>query len=177
MSRRKGLGSFEDILNQEFRWPRKGDRPFVSTKAGVGDAYLEDNASIRLAAMSSGYKDAADELVDRTRSDPITRNSLVYPIIFCYRHYLELTLKTMIAQYGRAAGMKPIWNTHDLTKLWGAFVKMRGQFLPDSDEADAIVADCVAQFAKIDPDFVQPEVSTHEGWQTGPADDRPPRSD
>ena len=49
--------------------------------------------------MAEGYKRAADLLIERAKESTQLRNMLVYPIVFCYRHYLELTLKAMLATY------------------------------------------------------------------------------
>lgn len=48
-------------------------------------------------AMIDGYKMAADCLVDDADDSERKRNRLIYPIVFCYRHFLELSLKHVIA--------------------------------------------------------------------------------
>jgi hypothetical protein len=85
--------SFEDILQQEFRWPNVGDQLFKPSNVWMGDAMLAGHASTRLALMTAGYKHAGDALVERALELRAERDFLVYPIIFCYRHYLELALK------------------------------------------------------------------------------------
>jgi hypothetical protein len=61
---------------------------------------------------------AGEALIDASSSKPHKRNSLIYPILFCYRHGLELAMKWMITQYGGAAGVSAPKLDHDLWKLW-----------------------------------------------------------
>ena len=46
------------------------------------------------AALSNGYKKAGDLLVEEADGN---RNFIVYPIIFCYRHFVELSIKGLLA--------------------------------------------------------------------------------
>ena len=101
--------------------------------------------------MTEGYKRAADLMIDRA-SDRNERDYLVCPIIFNYRQFIELSLKYLIATYGRKVGVDPIWNDHDLTNLWSAHELILEKYgTTDPDEADPVVAEIVAEFAKIDP--------------------------
>lgn len=66
----------------------------------------------------SGYIKAGDALVEqceRTNSR-LDRHEFVYPILFCYRHGLELAMKWIIGRYGRFAGISP--NDHLYHDLW-----------------------------------------------------------
>ena len=150
MAKRK---SFEKILETEFRWPKAGDRPFVIADQSQNNASIPGDDFTRLVAMTEGYKQAADLMVIQTESDETTRNFLVYPIIFNYRHFLELSLKYHLATYGPRVGIPPNWKSHDLALLWTAFVAMLEQFgTLDPDDVDPIVGETILQFAKIDPD-------------------------
>lgn len=149
MAKRK---TFEQILNTEFRWPKIGDQPFVLADDPIANASIADNDFVRLLAMTDGYKKAADLLVEKSQSDGNTRNLLVYPIIFNYRHFLELSLKYLLAMYGPHVGIKPNWRTHDLAFLWSEFLAMLEHFgSKDPDEVDPIVGAAILEFAKIDP--------------------------
>jgi hypothetical protein len=83
MAKRK---SFEDILKTEFRWPTKGDKPFVVADDPFDNANIADDAFTRLVLMMDGYKEAADLMVDRAASDRPIRDMLVCPIIFLITH-------------------------------------------------------------------------------------------
>jgi hypothetical protein len=144
--------SFEELLKTEFRWPRQGDRPFVAADAPFDNANIADDGFTRLVLMMEGYKEAADLMVEAAAENRRMRDMLVFPIIFNYRQFLELSLKYQLATFGPAVGVEPNWRTHDLLELWGEFLEMLERYgTPDPDEADPIVGEIVLEFAKIDP--------------------------
>ena len=67
----------------------------------------------RLVLMKDGYKTAADLMVEAAASDRLSRDTLVFPIIFNYRQFLELSLKYQLATFGPEVGIKPNWKSHD----------------------------------------------------------------
>lgn len=143
---------FEEILNSEFRWPTLGDVPFVEAADPMDNALIADDDYTRLVLMIRGYKQSADLAVTHCAVNRVDRDFLVYPIIFNYRHFIELSLKHQIATYGRSVDIEAKWDTHRLEHLWATFQDMLlKSAIPDPDEADSIVASVVAQFAKIDP--------------------------
>ena len=149
MAKRK---SFEDILNTEFRWPTKGDKPFVVADGPFDNANIAANESTRLVLMMTGYKDAADLMVAKSGDDRFARDTLVFPIIFNYRQFIELSLKHQLATFGPRVGIQANWKTHDLAELWSEFLDMLERYgTQDPDEADPVVGEIILEFAKIDP--------------------------
>ncbi len=76
---------------------------------------------------NEGYKIAARELTvgygDRLTNE---KDTLVFPIIFLYRQYLELALKDIIRELDRKLGNKrndKILSQHKLLPLWDAAVE------------------------------------------------------
>jgi hypothetical protein len=64
---------------------------------------------------------SGDILVEECRRNPTDRHNLVYPILYCYRHGLELAMKWVIGIFGRLAGVYSAdYLDHDLWKLWTA---------------------------------------------------------
>lgn len=110
--------TFSEILERDFRWPTKGDKLFKPSQHSLDNAIIESDPHSRLIIMTDGYWRAANSLVDKAKVESFERDFLVYPIIFCYRHYLELELKTMLALYGGAVGLESNWHSHDLVELW-----------------------------------------------------------
>jgi len=148
---RKGPPDFSQLLNPKLRWPTAGDRLFVSGDRAT-DADLSATPHNRRWLITEGYKRAADYMVERAEDGTVERDTLVYPIVFCYRHFIEMALKSLIASYGPGVRITPNWNTHDLMTLWRSFEAIRFEYdLVDHDGADAVVGDLVAEFAKIDP--------------------------
>lgn len=149
MAKRK---SFEEILNTELRWPRQGDRPFVVADDPFDNAEIASDGFARLVLMMDGYKKAADLMVEESTSDRLTRDMLVFPVIFNYRQFLELSLKFHLATYGPSVGIDPNWRSHDLARLWAKFLEMLHEYgTIDPDEVDPVVGEIVLEFAKIDP--------------------------
>ncbi|MFB0872679.1 MULTISPECIES: hypothetical protein [unclassified Sphingobium] len=143
---------FEEILESEFRWPTAGDVPFVAAADAMANANIAKDEFTRLVLMTDGYKKAADLMVEHATSNPAERDYLVCPIIFNYRQFIELSLKYVIATYGHTVGIEPIWKSHDLARLWQIFAELLQRYgTSDPDDADPIVSEVVAEFAKIDP--------------------------
>ena len=116
--------SYGSLLDHPLRWPTEGDRPFATSTEWMADAVIEGHAITRLRFMTDGYKVAADSLIQKATEDRGERDLLVFPIIFCYRHFLEPSLKEMLAAYGHRVGVGPDWKSHALEGLWWLFVKM-----------------------------------------------------
>src|ERR1700692_2298612 len=102
---RKEMGSFADILNREFRWPKRGDKAFSVSENWQQNARVVTGVHSRLVIMMTGYKAAADLLVEKSQRSGFDRDTLVYPIMFTYRQFIELELKYLIATYGFTVGI------------------------------------------------------------------------
>lgn len=145
--------SFDSILNREFRWPKSGDRPFTRSSNWQDNAYLEKHAGGRLVMMMTGYKEGADLMVEKAAKQRGDRDVLVFPIVFNYRQFIELSLKFLIAQYGGRVGIPANWKSHDLGELWKTFQRvLNGNGHSNADHADLAVEEVIAEFAKVDPD-------------------------
>jgi hypothetical protein len=102
--------------------PRKSDVLF-----GSGTDW-EMNACISAmnAAMyyQDGYRRAALHLVDYVCEVERGQDYLVYPIVYLYRHHIELTLKSIIdaaafvTDYALTDKDHDTLGRHDLVKLW-----------------------------------------------------------
>lgn len=144
--------TFEEIIQEQFRWPAAGDIPFVESTAAGANATIAEGLHTRLVLMMDGYKKAADLMVEGALADDSQRDYLVCPIIFNYRQFIELSLKYMLSMYGSHVGISSNWHSHRLEALWTDYALMLERFgSEDPDEADPIVEEVVAQFAKIDP--------------------------
>jgi len=54
------------------------------------------------------------------------RSNLVWPVVFCYRQYIELALKDMIAVHGKQVvpEILPNWKDHQLPTLWRSYKEL-----------------------------------------------------
>ena len=106
-------------------WPTPGDELFRQS-SWTWDANVATFPGERLYRMRKGFKCAADVLVASSEESPHERSNLVWPIVFCYRQCIELTLKDMIAGYGMELNpqIKPNWTDHALLPLWKAYKRL-----------------------------------------------------
>lgn len=144
--------AFDALLRSEFRWPQQGDKAFLPAAEWQDNAHIEQRHHSRMVMMMTGYKKAADLMVARAVDDRADRDALVYPIIFNYRQFIELSLKYLISTYGHTVGVSAIWDTHDLAALWKKLeAVLEGYGHDDDGETDPVVAEIVAEFSKVDP--------------------------
>ena len=144
-------GGFESLLDMEFRWPTLGDKLFAKPEGPLGGGRLAPQPWERLVHMTDGYRRAADFLIKQAEEDYYLSGSLVYPIIFLYRHYLELELKYVLVTYGPYAGQTADWENHDLEVLWPKVRAVIDRFGTEEDkEGTDAVEVCIIEMAKID---------------------------
>ena len=138
----------------EMLQPQKGDTVFSSD----GDWWMSACLSLRgpdWNAYATSYKDAADALVERVAANRHQLDTLVYPMAFLYRHYIELRLKEVILEGTKLLGttLPPKWpRIHSIGCLWGHCRKRLQQIWPTGPQCDLVaVEDCIHQFAAVDP--------------------------
>ena len=110
MAKRK---SFEEILDSEIRWPTQGDKAFVTSADPSENANIDECERLRLMQMTDGYKKAGDLMAEAAGHDSVLRDTLVFPIIFNYRHFLEISLKYLLASFGSPVGIGPNWRSQE----------------------------------------------------------------
>lgn len=101
---------------------------------------------------AEGYKRAADCLVQQLMRSRHEIDFLVYPIIFLYRQYLELSLKVMIRDSEEALDHEEASpRTHDLRPLWARCRKRLERTLDCMSRDDLeVIENCINQFSVID---------------------------
>lgn len=82
-----------------------------------------------------GYNMAAITLIDKAMSDEEKRevpNELLYPIFFCFRHFVELLLKKIIAEYNEITGSEiKIPKNHKIKPLFQEVVPIINDIIFD----------------------------------------------
>ena len=106
--------------------------------------------------MKKAFKTAADLLVSYSEENTHERSNLVWPVVFCYRQYIELALKDMIAVHGKQVVPKilPNWKDHQLPPLWQSYKKLIDATLSAISavvlpEVAAVEA-CLEEFDRVD---------------------------
>ena len=137
----------------ELPWPQKGDQLF---KAGE-DWWL--NSHIQpwnkgFHAYATGYKQATDIIVQEVTATVTeyrgTRDYVIYPVIFLYRHYTELRLKEIILVGNKLYGTSedlPIH--HRIQDLW----KRARPILEHASSKEDLdsVESCLSELSQMDP--------------------------
>jgi hypothetical protein len=102
---------------------------------------------------ASGYKDAADFLVQRAEEMNFGQDTLVYPVIFLYRQYLELEIKDLIRQARRLQDFHGDFpKHHHIGNLWVECHKLLSQISPGDPVAELNeIGRLIAEFSAIDP--------------------------
>jgi hypothetical protein len=110
--------------------------------------YLPDS----IHAYADGYKEAAEIVVGHAISRRAANDTLVYPILFLYRHYLELRLKELIASGSVLIGkrIRPPAD-HRLDNIWGVCRPILKKISPQEPaNSFKTIGECIKEFARFD---------------------------
>ena len=106
---------------------------------------------------AAGYRQATEVLLRRFLADPdgtaSERDSLVLPILFLFRHYLELRFKDIIV-YGQVLSGQPArWrHGHDLESLWTEVQELCKTVYGSASPPEFVkVEECVMDLRQLDP--------------------------
>ena len=126
----------------------RNDKLLTSSK-NVYDAYLNRGVSINECNMPDAYLHAAYILItiiELTNNNGI-RDGLIFPALFSFRHYLELTMKDSINRFGNS-GLNDVVITreHNLVCLWETLSPHI-----TNGEDKTIIANLINGFNSVDP--------------------------
>jgi len=134
-------------------WPRQGDKLFR------WDDDYHFNACLNwiiptLATVARSYKDGADALAQAVYKGNATLDTVILPIVFLYRQYIELSLKDAIvtarAVEGKEAGYP---KNHNLKDLWAeAKGLIKQHYGVDTPREIDFVDPCIEEFHQHDPE-------------------------
>ena len=102
---------------------------------------------------ASGYKEAADILVQRVEAHNAGQDTLVYPALFLYRQYLELQIKDLIRQARRLLD-KPgnFPKHHRIDNLWKVCHELLSEVSPNDSVTELNeIARLIGEFSAVDP--------------------------
>lgn len=125
-----------------YEFLKNDDKLFRNDLSDVVNDAIIDFHYMPFTFYADGYKIAADRLIGSCILNlPFGRDDidvLVYPIVFNYRHYVELRLKEIIL------ALRPIgdgkknreFKTHNLKKLWEEIIDLYRSHRKDYDKED-----------------------------------------
>lgn len=134
-------------------WPRPGDKLFDAEGEEWWYNACLDFEHPNFTYYCPGYRKAAEVLIEAASQDEDLLDFCIYPIVFLYRHYVELRLKETILYTRRLLNQEACFpNHHDLLLLW----RERKQLLSQAracppEKEEAIVEGLIKELAKADP--------------------------
>lgn len=142
----------DDLLNRKIRGLQVDDQLFVEAKDWWMNACLDwyhDPTELYIV----GYKEAGDSLVNSVADRRGTADSLIFPLVFLYRHYIELRLKSLLHDGHRLLDKEYKQKSeHQLSKLWPKVRDILVEVWPDGNKDDLTALDSlINQFEKVDP--------------------------
>jgi hypothetical protein len=140
------------VLDREYLWPANGDRLFRTAYNWEKSVNFSNHRISRHIDIWNGYMRSGDILVEECSRNPTDGYDFIYPILYCYRHGLELAMKWVVDMYGRLVGVYSAdYLDHDLRKLWAVCKKVLlevGSY--DDSEALRAVQQIVNEFHEWD---------------------------
>ncbi|MBJ6726804.1 hypothetical protein [Geomesophilobacter sediminis] len=145
-------------MDDPLPWPDEYKKLFVQggdyfefAHFGWGDMWQQ------FYGYCAGYKRAADCLVDDAicSCDTSRLDTVIFPVLFLYRQFIELSLKQLILEFGDGSCDEKVERlkqlNHDLDASWREFVRL----LPKSIEAHEqktvkVVEKYIREFAGVD---------------------------
>ncbi len=119
------------------------------------------NPKMDFAIFAKGYFAAAKQLCDELFNKNNFPDYYGYPIIFLYRHSLELHLKSIIYKSALATAFKRmedfdniLYNHHNLTHLSNKVTLLLEKIFPDDQDLQSVcneINEIAREFAEIDP--------------------------
>lgn len=151
-------------MEENFRWPKKGDNPFRVKFADRNSptwasphwlSFQDFNDSF----LAGAFKEAGDKIIkELSRGEDTTHpDKFFIPIGYLYRHSLELKMKHLI-RLGIKLGLtkedeklSSVLKIHNLCKLWNYVKNILEKHWPDGPKKDINAVEGVIQkFHKID---------------------------
>lgn len=143
----------DDLLS----YPQKGDSLFKEISRDLYTVYLDPYLSLgplgdNWAKYISGYKHAADILVDKIIDNTSIKDLLAFPIIFLYRHFIELSLKSIIRDGYQLFDIQSDYRQiHTLEELWkDCRLIIKKKWPNGDDEPLDATENIIKEFSKID---------------------------
>lgn len=117
-----GCSQMSETVNweKEIIYPRRDDTLFQRANSQSEKILFADWLAGDWLMYPDGYKMAADMVVDTLSGYP-WEDRLILPIIFMYRHYVELRIKHIILELDRLSGTRidtERFRKHNLQSLW-----------------------------------------------------------
>jgi hypothetical protein len=140
---------------QEPQMPTLTDKLFNESNADASHNAIIRTGISQFFLFSDSYKIAAQKLFSQLDGSAWYANTLVYPIVFTCRHFLELRLKELISGLNYAKNeTRQFKDGHGLKYLWDDYVllvaEVANSYSPTAEEK-AAVEKLIKEFDSVDP--------------------------
>ena len=138
--------------SEDLGWPAPGDSLFAA--AGEWKMLAALSKYPDFLTYAGSYKDAADAVLETIELQRRGADSMVYAVMFLYRHYVELMLKGLIQLGESLDGTRAEYpKIHNIERLWNKCRPLIERAFPDGDTAAVEAVDhCMKEMAAMDPD-------------------------
>jgi hypothetical protein len=152
-----------NIDTSQLAWPDETTHVFQPAGANPNVAWIPQTVG-QWHLYAEGYREAAERVYESWRAQRL--DYLVFPLVFLYRHYVELRLKQLLQSSARLLELPRDWQcNHQIDNLWHVLAPLLRRISPDGRERDLQNAErLVIELATRDPysfEFRYPE--TREG--------------
>ena len=115
-------------------WPNASSHVFLRGEPSRRVAWIPKDAA-QWHRYACGYREGAERVYESWIA--LSDDSLVFPIVFLYRHYVELRLKELLQSAERFLDLPRAWqSSHKIADLWGHLSKLLPEIVPDEPEVD-----------------------------------------
>jgi hypothetical protein len=161
------------MLDEQLPWPTEGDVLFTEDEKAWSSACLGWSHNDWFG-YTEGYRRAAELLLDHVLTNRRDHDTLVYPIVYLSRHYLEIKLKYLLLAASRLLDRDiSIRTTHHLTDTWRDLRPLLKEIFGGQDRGElGAVEAVVREFDLRDGQsmrFRYPEDKKGETHQKGPS--------
>lgn len=123
---------------------------FLEESTNLNDSYLNRGISINEIHLSEAYINTAIILltmIQMTNSNGV-RDGLIYPALFSFRHYLELTMKDSLNHFNESGQLDAsvIRREHSFINLWNELA-----LYIEEDESKDIMSKLINEVNMVDP--------------------------
>jgi hypothetical protein len=139
----------DTAFDDELPWPKPGDQVFAEADDWWMNACINWGGGPQV--YLAGYRRAGEILVAEVARNQHDADVLVYPIVFCYRQYLELLLKDTLAEARRYFTIDDtVPAKHSLLLFWLPLRQLLARRWSDAENELDTVQDALRQFDSVD---------------------------
>ena len=144
----------QNEIDTNFALPESGDSLFKEFNPDYTQNAIISAGIDKFFLFSDGYKTASVKLFEQLDGSAYAANTMVYPLIFLNRHFLELRLKELISGLNFVISHEYSFpNGHNLQWLWDYYKKLLSQVEEGSGIDPSLLANVerlILEFNSID---------------------------